>query len=123
MTTPAFPLLTMVTPALQGVLKIGFGEAVVVHDMPNSCKFLSLNSFQKRFLWTHKGTVIGLLVQVGDAEKFPQALDFGGLNPFLRVSKQGPCFTAIEEDGGDRRLVLVELEHCGWFQITWVQSN
>ena len=22
-----------------------------------------------------------------------------------RVSKQGPCFTAIEEDGGDRRLV------------------
>ena len=27
----------------------------------------------------------------------------------FRVSKQVPCFTAIEEDGGDRRLVELEL--------------
>ena len=40
--------------------------------------------------------------QVGDAEKFPQTLGFKGLDSFLRVSKQGPCFTAIEEDGGDK---------------------
>ena len=44
---------------------------------------------------------IGLELQVGDAEKFPQALGFENLDPFLRVTKQGPCFTAIEEDGGD----------------------
>ena len=31
---------------------------------------------------------------------FLQALGFEGLDPFLRVSKQGPCFIAIEEDGG-----------------------
>ena len=39
-------------------------------------------------------------------EKFPQALGFESLDPFLRVSEQGPCFTAIEEDRNDR---LVEL--------------
>ena len=38
--------------------------------------------------------------QVGDVEKFPQALGFESLNLFFRVSKQGLCFTAIEEDGG-----------------------
>ena len=53
------------------------------------------------------------MFQVGGAEKFPQspqALGFDGLDPFLRVSKQGPCFTAIEEDGCDKRLVEFELE-------------
>ena len=50
-------------------------------------------------------SVVGLVLQVGDAEKFPQAHGFEGLDPFLRVSKQGPRFTALEEDGGDKRLV------------------
>ena len=27
----------------------------------------------------------------------------------MSVSKQGPCFTGIEEDGGDKRLVQLEL--------------
>ena len=78
-------------------------------DMPEPCKFPSLDSCQKRFLWTHKGVdlsprpVVGLMLQVGDAEKFREALGFEVLDPFLRSSKQGPCFTAIEEDGGDKR--------------------
>ena len=65
---------------LQGALKDGSGEAVVVCDMPEPCKFLSLDSCQKRFLWTHKAValalqpVIGLALQVGDADKFPPAL-------------------------------------------------
>ena len=42
-------------------------------------------------------------------EKFPQALGFEGLDPSFRVSKQGPCFTATEEDGGDKRLVELEV--------------
>ena len=29
--------------------------------------------------------------------------------PLLRVNKQRPCFKAIEEDGGDKRLVELEL--------------
>ena len=49
------------------------------------------------------------MFQVGDAEKFLQALGFGDLDPFLRVSKQSPCLIAIEEDGGDKRLVELEL--------------
>ena len=28
---------------------------------------------------------------------------------FFSVSKQGPCFTAVVEDGGDKRLVELEL--------------
>ena len=28
---------------------------------------------------------------------------------FFRVSEQCPCFIAVEEDGGDRRLVELEL--------------
>ena len=83
-------------------------------DVLKPCKFPSLDSFQKRFLWTHKGVdlaphpVIGLVLQVGHAEKFPQALCFEGLDPFLRVSKQGSCFTATEEDGGGKRLEELE---------------
>ena len=54
--------------------------------------------------------VVGLALQVGDAEKFPQALGFKSLGPFFRVSKQGPCFTAIEEEGGVKRLVTLVLD-------------
>ena len=49
------------------------------------------------------------MFQVGDAEKFPQALGLESLDPFLRVSKRGPCLTAIEESGDDKRLVHFEL--------------
>ena len=97
-------------------LKDGFGETAMVCDMPEPCKFPSLNSCQKRFLWTHKEMylvphpVVGLVLQVGDTEKFPHALGFEGLDPFFfSVSQRGPCFTAIEEDGGDTRLVVLEL--------------
>ena len=75
--------------------------------MPEPCKFPSLDSYQKSFLWIHRGVdlaphpVVCLVVQVGDAEEeFPSALGFEGLDLFLRVSKLGPCFIAIEEDGG-----------------------
>ena len=63
--------------------------------------------------------VVGLVLQVGDTEKFPHALGFESRDPFFRISKQGPCFTAVEEDGGDKRLVELEqqwntsLSNCG----------
>ena len=86
---PAFPMPTT-------ALKDGFGEAVVACDMPEPCKFLFFDICQKRFLWTHKGVdlvlhpVIGLVLQEGDAEKFPQAVGLESLDPFLIVNKQGP---------------------------------
>ena len=46
---PAFPLPTTALPTLQGALKDGFGEAVVACDMPEPCKFPSLDSCQKSF--------------------------------------------------------------------------
>ena len=62
----------------QGALKNGSGEAVVACDMPEPCKFLSLDSCQKRFLWAHKEVdvalhpVVDLVLPVGGAEKFPR---------------------------------------------------
>ena len=69
---PAFLLPTMASPTFQGALKDGFGEAVVVCDMPEPCKFLCLDRCQKRFLWTLKGVdlalnpVVRLVLHVGD---------------------------------------------------------
>ena len=66
---------------------------------------VSTVSCEKRFLWTHKEVdfvphpVVGLVLQ-GDAETFFRALGFECLDPFLRVSKQGPGLKAIVEDGG-----------------------
>ena len=79
---PAFPLPTTASPTLQGALKDGFGEAVVACDMPEPCKFPSLDSCQKKFLWTYEEVdlvphpVVGLVLQVGDKEKFPHAFEF-----------------------------------------------
>ena len=53
--------------------------------------------------------MVGLVLQAEDTEKLPRALSFEGLDPFFRVSEQGPCFTAIEEDRGDKRRVELEL--------------
>ena len=56
--------------------------------MPEPCKFPSLDICQKSFLWTHKQVdfsphpVVGLVLQVGDVEKFPQAFGFEGLDLF-----------------------------------------
>ena len=97
------------------VQKDSLGEAVVACDLSEQCKFPSLDSCQKRSLWTHKEVdltpypVVGLVVQVGDAEKLPRALGFEGVDPFLRVSRESPCSKAMEEDGGDKRLVELEL--------------
>ena len=96
-------------------------------DMPEPCKFPSLDSCQKRFLWTHKEVdlapqpVIFLVLQVGDVKKFPQALGFESLDSFsffvffffffffLRVSKQGSCFTAVKKNEGFKTLVQLKL--------------
>ena len=51
---PAFPLPTTALPTLQSALKDGFGEAVVACNMPEPRKFPSLDSCQRRFLWTDK---------------------------------------------------------------------
>ena len=50
------------------------------------------------------------MLQLGDAEEFSQALGFQSLDPFFSgVSQQSPCFTIIEQDGGDKSLVQLRL--------------
>ena len=86
---PTFPLTTTASPTLQGASKDGFREAVVVYNMPEPCKFPSLDNCQKTFLWTHDEVdyashpVVGLVLQVGDTEKFLRALGFESLDPFF----------------------------------------
>ena len=41
-------------PSLQDALENGFGEVVVVCDIPGPCKFPSLDSCQERLLLAHK---------------------------------------------------------------------
>ena len=78
----------MASPTFQGAMQDGFGEVVVACDTAQPCKFPSLVSCQK-FLWTHKEInialypVVGLVLQVGDTEKFPHALCFESLDPFF----------------------------------------
>ena len=80
----------------------------MVPDMPEPGRFPSLDSCQKRFLWTHKEAdlalhpVVGLVLQVGETEKFPQALGFGSLDASSRVSERGSCLTATGKDGSDK---------------------
>ena len=83
----------------------GFGEVVMACNMPEPCLFPFVASCQKRFLWTHKETdlalhpVVALVLQVGDANKFPQVSGFTGwIFFFFRVSKQGAHLIAIEEE-------------------------
>ena len=69
---PASPLLTVASLTVQGALRDGFGEAVVACDVPEPCKFPSLDSVQRRFLWSHDEVdlaphpVVGLVLQAGE---------------------------------------------------------
>ena len=79
------------------------GEAVVVWDMPEPCKFPSLDSWQKRVLWTHEDIVlaphpsrwscaphpvVGPVLHVGDTEKSPQAAGFESLGLFSEIASR-----------------------------------
>ena len=109
---PSFPLSTTASSNPKGSPKRdGFGEAVVACDMSERCEFSVLHSCQKGFLWAYKTVdlaphpVVAIVFQVENAERFPRALGFESLDPFLRVSKQSPCITAREKDEGAKRLV------------------
>ena len=51
----AFPPPTTASPTLQDAMEDGFGEAVVVCDVPEPFQSPCLDNCQKGFLWTHKG--------------------------------------------------------------------
>ena len=64
----------------------------IFRDMPEAWNFSSLDSCQKRFLWTHKEDdlaphpVVGLVLQVGDSEKRSQAFETKYLRKLLSIS-------------------------------------
>ena len=84
--------------------------------MPEPFEFPPPDSCHKRFVWAYKEVdlvpppVVGLVVQVGDAEIFPQALGLESLDSFLGVSKQGPGLTAIDDDGDENLNLLAKLK-------------
>ena len=67
-------------------------------DMFEPCKFPSLDSSQKRLSWTNKETdfaphpVVGLVLQAGDAEKFPRAFSFESPDPCFQSQQAGSMF-------------------------------
>ena len=67
-------------------------------DMPEPCKFPSLDSRQKRLLWTHEEIdlvphlVNGLVLHVGDTEKLHRALGFESLDTFFQSQQAGSMF-------------------------------
>ena len=61
----------------------------MARDMPESCEFPSLDSCQNRLLWTHKK--VDLVLQVENAEKFPQALGLESLDPLSRLLCDDSC--------------------------------
>ena len=67
----------------------------VLCNMLEPCKFLSFDSCQKRFLAIPSEIdlaphpVVGLVLLVEDAEKFPQALGFESMNPFFFSESSG----------------------------------
>ena len=111
---PAFPLPTTASPTLQGDLKDGFRENVVAYDMPELCRFPSLDSYHKRFLWTDNEVefalhlVVGLVLQVGGAQTFPHTVGFESRDRFFQSQEAGTMFHSLEEDGGGKRLVKLE---------------
>ena len=90
-----------------------FGEAVVACDMPKTCKFPFLDSYQKMFLWTHKEVylaphpVVGLVLQVGDAGKFLQALGFESLDPLFQSHQSTPTADGRPRSASDARIFRV----------------
>ena len=71
---------------------------------------MSLDSCWKKFLRAQKEAdlaphpVVSVVLQAGDAEKFPEAHGFESLDPFSESARQGPCLRATEESEGDTRL-------------------
>ena len=65
-------------------------------------------------MWAYKTVdlvphpVVAFVFQVENAERFPRALGFESLDPFLRVSKQISCITAKEKNKGAKRIVHFE---------------
>ena len=51
---PAFSLSITALPTFKDALKGCFGEAVVACDIRKPCEFPSIDSCQKRLLWTHE---------------------------------------------------------------------
>ena len=76
-------------------------------DMPDPHEFPSLDSCQKRFLWAHKEVdpashpVAGLVLQVGDAEKFPQALGLESQDAFPSAPQWGAADAEIKVPSGE----------------------
>ena len=77
---PTFPPPVEESPTVQDTLKDDIGKAIMFHAMPKLCEYPSLDSCKKTFMWAHKEVdvashpVVGLILQVGDAKKFPQTL-------------------------------------------------
>ena len=74
-------------------------------DMPKPYECPSLDSCQRRFLLANKEVdlapypVVNLVLQVEDAEKFPQALGHESLDPFTESVSKSTSYSHREAYG------------------------
>ena len=67
----------------------------MAYEMPEPCKSPSLDKCQKRILWIHEEvdlallSVVGFVLRVRDAEKFPRTLGFESRDPFFISASRG----------------------------------
>ena len=73
-------------------------------DVPDHASFRLLTVARRGSCGPTRKLIL-LVLQIGDAEKLPQAFGLKSLSPFHRVSKQSPYLTAFEDKGDDNRLV------------------
>ena len=82
-------------------MKDGLGKTVLARDVHEPFEFPSPTDTVARrgYQWAHKDTVlaphpvVGRMLLVGDAERFPKALGLEISVPYLRMIKQGRCLT------------------------------
>ena len=87
---PVFPMQITASPTLQGSLKMFFGEAVVARDMPNHTS-LHLLTVARRGSCNGPTWKLILLRT--------QSLVLCSKQEMRRSVQQGPCLSAIGEDG------------------------
>ena len=112
----AFPLPTRRRPPSKVSRRMVLERLSWRVPCPNHASFrLSTVARGGSILWTHKDVdlapnlVVDLVLPVGArCGEVSSGTRFRKPGSFFRVNKQGPYFTAIEEDGGDKRFVRLE---------------
>ena len=119
---PAFPLPTTTSPTFQGDLKMALERLSWRVTCPNRASFRLLIVARRGSCGLTRKFILlrnQLLVLCSKKEMRRSFQISKAWILFFRVSEQGPCFTAIVEDGGDKKRVQLELAFEALPYLVW----